>query len=125
MTKLHAASIAVGLALLTLSGASFAAAAKSAGVTARPAQPTNSTPAPRPLASGHHGSFRRFPVFGVAWTPYWAPYYGAPDYLSGEPVDATVSTPEPPAMLTCKRSQQIASVPSWDGGMREVRITRC
>jgi|SRR5215510_2223180 len=118
MTKLHAASIAVGLALLTLSGASFEAAAKSS-VAARPAQPTNSTPAPRP--SGHHGSFRRFPILGVAW----APYYGVPDYLSGEPVDATVSTPEPPAMLTCKRSQQIVSVPSWDGGMREVRITRC
>jgi hypothetical protein len=124
MTKVHAASIAVGLGLLTLSGASFEAAAKSSGVAARPAQPTNSTPAaPRP--SGHHGSFRRFPVFGVAWAPYWAPYYGVPDYLSGEPVDATVSTPEPPAMLTCKRSQQIVSVPSWDGGMREVRITRC
>jgi hypothetical protein len=123
MTKVHAASIAVGLALLTSSAASFEAAAKSSGVAARPAQPTNSTPAPRP--SGHHGSFRRFPVFGVVWPPYWAPYYGAPDYLSGDPVDATVSTPEPPAMLTCKRSQQIVSVPSWDGGMREVRITRC
>ena len=125
MTKTHAASMAVGLSLLTLSGVSFEAAAKSSGVTARPAPPTNSTAAPRPVASGHHGSFRRFPVFGVAWTPYWAPYYGAPDYLSGEPVDAAVSTPEPPAMLTCKRSQQVVSVPSSDGGMREVRITRC
>ena len=123
MTKTHAASMAVGIGLLTLSGASFEAAAKSSGVAARPAQPANSMPAPRPVASGHRGSFRRLPVFGVAWTPYWAPY--APDYLSGEPADAAVSTPEPPAMLTCKRSQQVVSVPSWDGGMREVRITRC
>jgi hypothetical protein len=125
MSKTHAASMAVGLGLLIFSGASFDVAAKSSGVAARPSQPTQSTPAPRPVAPGHHGAFRRFPLFGVASTPYWAPYYGLPDYLSGEPVDATVSTPEPPATLTCKRSQQVVSVPSWDGGMREVRITRC
>jgi hypothetical protein len=124
MTKAHAASMAVALGLLAQSGASFQAAAKSNGMAARPAQPTKSTPAPRP-ASGQHGAFRRFPVFGVAWAPYWAPYYGAPDYLSGDLVDASVSSPEPPAMLTCKRSQQVVNVPSWDGGTREVRITRC
>src|SRR5262245_19480542 len=62
MSKTHAASMAVGLGLLIFSGASFDVAAKSSGVAARPSQPTQSTPAPRPAAPGHHGAFRRFPL---------------------------------------------------------------
>jgi len=133
MTKTHAASIAVALGLLILSGASFQAAARSNGIVTRPAQPTKSTtksmpksipastPALRPVTSEHNGTSRRVPAFGVAWAPY--PYYGAPDYLRGDLVDATVSPPE--AMLTCKRSQQTVTVPSLDGGTKEVRVTRC
>ena len=124
MKNTHAVSMAVALGLLTLSGGSLEAGAKLSGAVLRPTQPVKSTPAARP-ASGHQGAFRRFPVFGVAWAPYWAPYYGAPDYLTGDPVDATASPPEPPTMLTCKRSQQTVTVPSWDGGTKEVRITRC
>jgi hypothetical protein len=122
MTKTHAASIAVALGLLALSGSSFQAAARSNGIVTRPVQPTKSapksTPASRPVRSEHRATSR---AFGVAWAPY--PYYGAPDYLSGDLVDATVSPPEP--MLTCKRSQQTVTVPSWDGGTKEVRVTRC
>ena len=129
MTKTHAATIAVALGLLILSGASFQAAARSNGIVTRPAQPTKSTtksipastPGSRPVRSEHHGTSRRVPAFGVAWAPY--PYYGAPDYLRGDLVDATVSPPE--AMLTCKRSQQTLTVPSLDGGTKEVRVTRC
>jgi hypothetical protein len=119
--------MAVALGLLTLSGASFQAAAKSNGIVARPAQPTKSapksTPASRPVTSEHHGASRRVPAFGVASAPYWSASNGAPDYLSGDPVDAIVLPPEP--MLTCKRSQQTVTVPSRDGGTKEVRITRC
>ena len=126
MTKTHAASIAVALGLLALSGSSFQAAARSNGIVTRPAQPTKSAtksapasiPASRPVRSEHRGTSR---AFGVAWAPY--PYYGAPDYLSGDLVDATVSPPE--SMLTCKRRQQTVTVPSWDGGTKEVRVTRC
>ena len=124
MTKTHAASMALALGLLTLSGSSFEAVAKSNGLTARPAQPTSSTPASRPVTSGHHGAFRRFSAFGVPWPPYGPSYYGASDGLNGDLVEATAPA-EPPVALTCKRSQQIVSVPSWDGGMKEVRITRC
>ncbi len=124
MTKTHAASMTFALGLLTLSGSSFEAAAKSNGVAMRPAQPTSSAPAQRPVTSWHHGAFRRFSAFGVPWPPYGPPYYGASADLNGDLVGATVPA-EPPVALTCKRSQQIVSVPSWDGGMKEVRITRC
>jgi hypothetical protein len=123
MTKTHAAGMALALGLLTLSGSSFDAVAKSNGVATRPAQPS-STPASRPVMSWHRGAFRRFSAFGVPWPPYGPLYYVASGELNGDLVEATAAA-EPPVALTCKRSQQIVSVPSWDGGMKEVRITRC
>src|SRR5262245_19969354 len=117
MTKTGAASMSVALGLLILSGSSLEAAAKSNGVAPRPAQPTSSTPASRPVTSGHHRAFRRFSAFGIPWPPYGPPYYGASDDLNGDLVEAAAPG-EPPVALTCKRSQQIVSVPSWDGGMK-------
>jgi hypothetical protein len=73
MTKTHAASMAFALGLLTLSGSSFEAVAKSNGVATRPAQPTSSTPAQPPVSSWHRGAFRRFTAFGVPWPPYGRP----------------------------------------------------
>jgi hypothetical protein len=107
---------------VALTSPSFAAAAKSNGLTSRPFPPSKSAPAPHPAAvPAYRGVHRRFPAWGVGW----APYYGAPDDVTGDLVETNVAPPEPPAMLTCKRSQQAVTVPSRDGGTREVRVTRC
>jgi hypothetical protein len=73
-------------------------------------------------AGAHRGAHRALPwVGGYASTPYYSP-----DYIGGgQSVVIVLPPPEPPYQLTCERSREIMSVPSEDGGVREVRITRC
>ena len=122
MTKTNAAGVAVALGFATVWLAPFEAAAKSggAGFGARSfhfARPAFSN---RPLAHRHR-NFRQVPWVGggASW-----PYYGP-----GPIVDTVrvgfVAPPEPPRALTCKRSQEIAKVLVEDGGIREIRTTRC
>jgi hypothetical protein len=121
MKRTFAANVAV-MGLLALTSPSLAAAAKSNGLmTSRPFPASKSAPVPHPAAPPNRVGHRQFPV----WSLPWAPYYGGPDYAGGELVEADAAPPGPPSMLSCKRSQQAVTVPSWDGGTKEVRVTRC
>lgn len=123
MKRTFAANVAVVVGLLALTSPSLAAAAKSNGSTTSRSFPAPkfAPAAPPAAAPAHRTGHRRFPVWGIPW----APYHGVPDDVAGDMVEIIVAPPEPPAMLTCKRSQQAVNVPSWDGGTREVRVTRC
>jgi len=43
----------------------------------------------------------------------------------GQSVVIVLPPPEPPYQLTCTRSREIVTVPSENGGLREIGITRC
>jgi hypothetical protein len=123
MKRTLAAGFAAVVGVFALTSHSLAAGAKSNGLTSSRQFPgSKSVPAPHPVAgSARHGVHRRFPVWGIPWPSY----YGAPDDVTAGLAETNVAPPELPAMLTCKRSQQAVTVPSWDGGTREVRVTRC
>ena len=47
-------------------------------------------------------------------------------YVSNEPPLKAREWPvDPPRVLGCRRTEQISTVPSADGGERQIRITRC
>jgi len=63
------------------------------------------------------------------------PYYGYGGYdgdvampAEAPEVALTYITPlmiEPPAALTCHRTEQVVTVPAEEGGTRDIKITRC
>lgn len=77
---------------------------------------------------GRRGFFRGSDF--VQWPLYDGFDIGVPYYESGEPVDydlpPTVGyAPRPEPALNCDHSLQIVTVPSEEGGTRQVAITRC
>lgn len=71
---------------------------------------------------GHRSAHRAVPwAGGFASAPYYSPGYMG----DGQSVVIVLPPPEPPHQLTCTRSREIMTVPSEDGGVREVGITRC
>lgn len=105
------------------------------------------TPTDARLGVGSHGSFVRGPVFvgrpAVAHRPFfpgrrfvrpflgWEPVpygWGWPDYGYGDiPNDAfgDNTVPEPPRTFGCNRSVETVTVPSEDGGTRQIKMIRC
>jgi len=69
--------------------------------------------------------------FGVGYaSSFYSPYDYTPNYYT-EPV-GDISLPQrldpyipPPPPLSCHHSQETITVPSEDGGDRQIRITRC
>ena len=80
---------------------------------------------------GWHGSGNRGRYYGGGYYGgYGVAYYDTPNY-SNEPVDS-VSLLQPlgpviPATfaLSCRHNQEIVTVPSENGGDRQIKITRC
>jgi hypothetical protein len=70
--------------------------------------------------SHRHDGLRKPPLYGGYATT--APYDG-PDFIGQGPFQTFVTPPEPRYSLICKRSQ--ATVPSEDGGTRQILVTRC
>jgi hypothetical protein len=77
------------------------------------------------LRLGHRAPFRRqIPWYGGVVANDLYPYYTT--YGVGDDViQKFILPPEPPRKLTCQRSQQIVTVPSDEGGTRQITITRC
>ena len=72
----------------------------------------------------HRGNHRAVPWAG-GYGYASAPYYSS-DYIGdGQPVVIVLPPPEPPHQLNCTRSQETVSVPSADGGIREIGVRRC
>ncbi len=118
--RAYVVKIAVGVVLLTVP---FGVAAKpgGAGLGARGHGLSAHGP-----GFGHRAPFRRqvpwYGSGGVAYDPY--PYYTA--YGVGQDViQKVVLPPEPPRALTCQRSQQTVTVPTDEGGTRQITVTRC
>jgi hypothetical protein len=75
--------------------------------------------------AGRHGSFRRSPSYGYGTGFVSTPYY-APDYVGSDAIErAAALPPEPLRVMDCHRSQQTVTVPSEQGGTREITVTRC
>ncbi len=72
---------------------------------------------------GHHDRYGR--GYGLYWNPYYGYDYGPTDAF-GDVTSATPPVrfvPEPPrAPIICKET---VTVPSEDGGTRQIRIIRC
>jgi hypothetical protein len=127
MIRMHAASVAVALSLGMMLLAPSGAVAKPGGGGSG-AHPFHSV-GPRPPLARHPGAFRPhrpgafrgFPWFGggVVSETY------QPTYPTEPPLQMFVLPPEPPPALDCHRSHETVTVPSEDGGTREIKITRC
>ena len=120
-----AASIAAALSLATSLLTPVAVAAKSggAGLGARSSLTAKPTLLTRPPVLHHRRAFNRGPLGGIVAGV--APYYyiaAAGDVPLLEGLDPP---PPPPRVLSCRRSQETVTVPSEDGGERQIRITRC
>jgi hypothetical protein len=81
---------------------------------------------------GHFGPAHRNAAYGQ-WPGYGGVVAVAPD-ASDNTSDNTIVyatpeevafVPEPSRMLSCHHSQQIVTVPSEQGGTRQITITRC
>jgi len=89
------------------------------------------------MHSGHFG--KHFPHFRHGarnrnfnqWWPYAGyggvyavpPYdYGTVNYVEPPPV---IYVSQPPAALTCQTTKEVKTVPSENGGTRDITITRC
>jgi hypothetical protein len=73
-------------------------------------------------AGGHRGAHRTVPwTGGFASAPYYSPAY----MTDGQSVVIVLPPPEPPYQLTCTRSREIVTVPSENGGLRDIVITGC
>ena len=73
----------------------------------------------------HQNNFSQLPLYGglYALPPYsYDNNYIANGYASSPTV---IFVAEPPRALTCHYSQQTKTVPSEDGGTRDITITRC
>jgi len=78
----------------------------------------------------HRGAFGYWPLYGGLWSvpPYDDAFYNPYDYTFGNHVTYVIPgslVPEPPRALSCKSSQQTVTVPSEEGGTREITIKRC
>lgn len=84
----------------------------------------------------HHPAFIHHPLvgpfLGLGVPPYgWAwPDYGYGDVpidTSGdiEPVTPETFVPEPKRAVGCNRSEETVTVPSEDGGTRQIKMIRC
>lgn len=82
-------------------------------------------------AVGHHPFFRhhRFegPFLGLGLAPYgWGwPDYGYDDVPTDASGDIDNVVPEPPPTSVCNRSVETVTVPSEDGGTRQIKMIRC
>jgi hypothetical protein len=81
--------------------------------------------------SGWHGVGYRGRYYGGGYfaTPYYD-YFATPYYDIERVGDVPALQPLGPAIpatfaLSCHRSQEIKTVPSEDGGDRQIKITRC
>jgi hypothetical protein len=123
MAKSYSTSVPVALGLLMLLVAPFEVAAKP-GVGGSGAHKGG-------FGSHHQGSFhshrrgsyRNWPLYGGYLST--APYYYGHDYVGEGPLTTFITPPEPPRSLDCKRSQTTVTVPSEDGGTRQITVTRC
>jgi len=73
-------------------------------------------------STGQRRAYGQWPLYGgvVAVPPY------APDNIINYAAPTTVVyVPEPPRALSCHRSQETVTVPSEQGGMSKITITRC
>jgi hypothetical protein len=71
--------------------------------------------------SHHRRAFNQWPFYGAIAT---APYV-SDDAGTGFPAGTVVYVRELPRALSCQSSQQVVTVPSEDGGTREITIRRC
>lgn len=75
----------------------------------------------RGRAAHHHRAINRWPFYGeIATTPY-----AFDDAMTASPPETVVFVREMPDALSCQASQQIVTVPSEDGGVRQITIRRC
>ena len=72
-----------------------------------------------------HRRSSQFPWYGgvAAYDPYlsFAPLGAGDDNT----VIKLLPPPEPPRALTCKHSEETKAVPSEDGGVKQIVVTRC
>ena len=122
MTRMCVASVAVALgsAMLLLAPAEVVAKSGLGGLSAH--HHAFGSGHHGAFRSRHHGAFRGRPLFGGYLTT--TPYYG-PDDIGEGPLRTFVASPEPPHALSCDRSEAMVTVPSEDGGTREIKVTRC
>lgn len=68
----------------------------------------------------NHNGRDGWPAYGSAGTSldYVSDYVGATPFQ-------TLVPPTPPFALSCQHSEETKTVPSEDGGTREIKITRC
>jgi hypothetical protein len=72
-----------------------------------------------------HRRASQYPWYGgvAAYDPYsFVAPQGSDD---GDAIIKLVPPPEPPHSLTCKHSEETKAVPSEDGGVKQIVITRC
>ena len=78
--------------------------------------------------TGHFGSAYRHGQYGQ-WPLYGGVVTAAPETSDNMITDATPETvvfvPEPTRTLSCQHSREIVTVPSEQGGTRQITITRC
>jgi hypothetical protein len=77
---------------------------------------------------GWHGSGHRGRYYAGGY--YGGGYYDTPNYYIEPVADVSTSQPLSPVIppsfdLGCHHSQEIITVPSEDGGNRQIKITRC
>ena len=121
MSKSYVSSVPVALGLVILLHAPFEAAAKSRAGGLGVHHGGSHSHQHGGFRSHRHGGLQHRPLHGYVST---APYYG-PDYFGEAPLQMFVAPSEPPHSLDCKRSQSTVTVPSEDGGTRQIIVTRC
>lgn len=70
----------------------------------------------------HNKNLNQWPLYGglYAVPPY--DFYSNGSYVQPGPI---VFVSQPPAALSCQSSKEIKTVPSENGGTRDITITRC
>jgi len=114
--RIGAARVAMAVSLATLLLIPIEAAAKSGGVGFHAHQNF-----PKSAHVKRHRGLNAFPYGGYFVAP--SSYYTEP--VTIPPLQVREFPPDPPRVLTCKRSQETITVPAVGGGERQVRITRC
>ena len=113
-----AARVAVAVSLAMLLLIPIEAVAGSGGVGFRAHQNL-----PKSAHVKRHRGLNAFPYGGYYAGVAPSSYYTEP--VTIPPLQAREFPPDPPRVLTCKRSQETITVPAVGGGERQVRITRC
>jgi hypothetical protein len=124
MKMIHAVIVFMSaLAMLLLAPLGLAANARSGGFGAHTFHFAGLHRSASHLHSARsRGAFGQWPFFGgiVAVPPY-----ASDNILTYAMPERVVFVPEPPRALSCHHSQETVTVPSEEGGTRQITITRC